>query len=82
MAALDIDGDGHFDVDDMIDIGGGVKAHVSGLDNGVGISGGFGKPIQAGDRAYIPLSGSTGKLGAPPISSGTLKSRASWRQIQ
>lgn len=82
MPSFDIDGDGHFDGDDMVDIGGGVKAHVSGLDNGVGISGGFGKPIQAGDRAYIPLSGSSGKLGAPPISSGTLKSRASWRQIQ
>lgn len=82
MPAFDVNGDGHFNTNDMVDIGGGVMAQVSGVDTGVGISGGFGKPIQAGDRAYIPLSGSSGKLGAPPISSGTLKSRASWRQIQ
>jgi type IV pilus assembly protein PilY1 len=81
-ATFNTNQDDYFNSDDMVDIGGGVMAHVSGADTGVGISGGFGKPIKAGDRAYIPLSGSSGRLGAPPISSGTLKSRASWRQIQ
>lgn len=81
-AGFDVNGDGSFNSSDQVDIGGGVMVNVSGLDTGVGISGGFGKPIKAGDRAYVPLSGTSGKIGAPPISSGTLKSRASWRQIQ
>lgn len=81
-AGFDVNGDGLFDSSDQIDIGGGVMVNVSGLDTGVGISGGFGKPIKAGGKAYVPLSGTSGKIGAPPISSGTLKSRASWRQIQ
>lgn len=80
--SFDVNGDGNFNDSDKVDTGGGVMAHVSGVDTGVGISGGFGKPIDAGDRAYVPLGGTSGKLGAPPISSGTLKSRASWRQIQ
>lgn len=65
-----------------IDVGGGVMAPVSGLDAGVGLSGGFGVPIRAGDRAYVPLTGTAGTLGAPGISSGSIKPRASWRQIQ
>lgn len=81
-AGFDVNGDGSFNTSDRVDIGGGVMVNVSGLDTGVGISGGFGKPIKAGDKAYVPLSGTSGNLGAPPISSGTLKSRASWRQIQ
>lgn len=81
-AGFDVNGDGSFNSSDMVDIGGGVMVNVSGLDTGVGISGGFGKPIKAGDKAYVPLSGTSGKIGAPPISSGTLKSRATWRQIQ
>lgn len=81
-AGFDVNGDGSFNSSDLIDIGGGVMVNVSGLDTGVGISGGFGKPIKAGDKAYVPLSGTSGNIGAPPISSGTLKSRASWRQIQ
>ncbi len=79
---FDVNGDGSFNSSDLIDIGGGVMVNVSGLDTGVGISGGFGKPIKAGDKAYVPLSGTSGNLGAPPISPSTLKSRASWRQIQ
>lgn len=82
LPSFDINKDGSFNNSDMIDIGGGVMAQVSGVDTGVGISGGAGKPIKSGDRAYVPLSGTSGELGAPPISSGTLKSRASWRQIQ
>jgi len=82
VAGFDVNGDGSFNSSDLVDIGGGVMVNVSGLDTGVGISGGFGKPIKAGDKAYVPLSGTSGKIGAPPISSGTLKSRASWRQIQ
>lgn len=81
-ASFDVNGDGLFNDADMVDIGGGVKKHASGLDTGVGISGGFGKPIKAGDKAYVPVGGTSGTLGAPPIHSGTLKSRASWRQIQ
>jgi len=81
-AGFDLNGDGLFNSVDMIDIGGGVMKYVSGLDINVGISGGFGKPIKAGSKAFIPLSGSSGNIGAPPISSGTLKPRASWRQIQ
>lgn len=81
-AGFDVNGDGSFNTSDRVDIGDGVMVNVSGLDTGVGISGGFGKPIKAGDKAYVPLSGTSGNLGAPPISSGTLKSRASWRQIQ
>lgn len=80
--SFDINNDTNFDINDMVDIGNGVMAQVSGVDTGVGISGGAGKPITAGDRAYVPLSGTSGELGAPPIFSGTLKSRASWRQIQ
>lgn len=81
-AGFDVNGDNSFNSSDLIDIGGGVMANVSGLDTGIGISGGFGKPIKAGDKAYVPLSGTSGNIGAPPISSGTLKPRASWRQIQ
>lgn len=81
-AGFDVNGDGLFNSSDQVDIGGGVMAHVSALDTGVGISGGFGKPIKAGSKAYVPLSGTSGAIGAPPISSGSLKSRASWRQIQ
>jgi type IV pilus assembly protein PilY1 len=65
-----------------INVGGGVMAPVSGLDSGVGLSGGFGVPIQAGDKAYVPLTGTAGTLGATGISSGSIKPRASWRQIQ
>ncbi len=65
-----------------IDVGGGVMASVSGLDSNVGLSGGFGVPIRAGDKAYVPLTGTAGTLGAPGISSGSIKPRASWRQIQ
>lgn len=82
VAGFDVNGDGSFNSLDKVDIGGGVMADVSGLDTGVGISGGFGKPIKAGSKAYVPLSGTSGSIGAPPINSGTLKSRASWRQIQ
>ncbi len=82
VAGFDVNGDGSFNSSDLVDIGGGVMVNASGLDTGVGISGGFGKPIKAGDKAYVPLSGTSGNIGAPPISSGTLKSRASWRQIQ
>ncbi|MHB1084992.1 MAG: pilus assembly protein [Thiobacillus sp.] len=82
LPSFDINKDGSFNSSDMINIGNGVMAQVSGSDTGVGISGGAGKPITAGDRAYVPLSGTSGELGAPPINSGTLKSRASWRQIQ
>lgn len=65
-----------------IDVGNGVMAPVSGLDSNVGLSGGFGVPIRAGDRAYVPLTGTAGTLGATGISSGSIKPRASWRQIQ
>lgn len=65
-----------------IDVGNGVMAPVSGLDSNVGLSGGFGVPISAGDKAYVPLTGTAGTLGAPGISSGSIKPRASWRQIQ
>jgi type IV pilus assembly protein PilY1 len=65
-----------------IDLGDGVVANVSGLDAGVGLSGGFGVPITAGDKAYVPLTGTSGNLGATGISSGQIKPRASWRQIQ
>lgn len=82
VAGFDVNGDGSINSGDLVDVGGGVMMNVSGLDTGVGISGGFGKPIKAGDKAYVPLSGTSGNIGAPPISSGTLKSRASWRQIQ
>lgn len=82
LASFDINGDGLFNTNDQIDIGGGVMANVSGVDSGVGISGGFGVPISAGSAAYVPLGGTAGTLGATGISSGTLKSRASWRQIQ
>lgn len=81
-ASFDVNGDGLFNSNDQIDIGGGVLAHVSGVDSGVGISGGFGTPISAGGVAYVPQGGTAGTLGATGISSGTLKSRASWRQIQ
>jgi type IV pilus assembly protein PilY1 len=81
-AGFDVNGDGSFNDADQIDLGGGNKANAAGLDTGVGISGGFGKPIKAGDKAYVPLGGTSGNLGAPPIASGTLKSRTSWRQIQ
>jgi hypothetical protein len=91
-AGFDINGDGSFNSADLIDIGGGVMAHSSGIDTGVGISGGFGRPIKAGDKAYVPVSGTGGGdvddggggggLKAPAINSGALKPRASWRQIQ
>jgi len=81
-AGFDVNGDGSFNDADQVDTGGGNKANAAGLDTGVGISGGFGKPIKAGDKAYVPLGGTSGNLGAPPIASGTLKSRTSWRQIQ
>lgn len=81
-AGFDVDGDGSFTAADMIDTGGGVMAHASGLDTGVGISGGFAKPINAGDKAYVPVGGTSGKIGAPPIASGSIKPRATWRQIQ
>ncbi len=93
-STFDISGDGLFNAADMIDIGGGVMKNASGLDTGTGISGGFGKPIKAGDKAYVPVAGTgtgdqdededggAGKPKAPAIASGTLKSRASWRQIQ
>jgi type IV pilus assembly protein PilY1 len=89
-ASFDINGDGLFNSGDQIDIGGGVMANASGVDFGVGISGGFGSPISAGGTAYVPLSG-TGDGGAggggglvdpPSILGSSLKSRASWRQIQ
>ena len=82
VGGFDVDGDGAFDADDMVDIGGGVMMHVSGIDTGTGISGGFGAPIKAGDKAYVPMGGTSGKIGAPPIASGSLKPRATWRQIQ
>jgi type IV pilus assembly protein PilY1 len=81
-ASFDINGDGLFNANDQIDIGGGVMANASGVNSGVGISGGFGAPIKAGGTAYVPQGGTAGTLGATGISSGTLKSRASWRQIQ
>jgi len=81
-ASFDINGDGLFNTNDQIDIGGGVMANASGVNSGVGISGGFGAPIKAGGTAYVPQGGTAGTLGATGISSGTLKSRASWRQIQ
>jgi hypothetical protein len=65
----------------MVDIGGGVMKNASGLDTGGGLSGGFGEPIKAGDKAYVPTCG-TSDCSAPAVPSGTLKSRASWRQIQ
>lgn len=81
-ATFDINGDGLFNSADMVDIGGGVMVHVSGVDAGFGLSGGFGVPITAGDRAFVPLSGTSGILGTLGISSGQIKPRASWRQIQ
>lgn len=81
-AAYDLNNDGLFNTNDQIDIGGGVMANVSGVDTGVGLSGGFGVPISAGDRAFVPLSGTTGNLGTAGIASGQIKPRASWRQIQ
>jgi type IV pilus assembly protein PilY1 len=80
-ATFDVTGDGLFDDKDLVDTGTG-KSAVSGMDTGVGISGGFGKPIKAGDKGFVPLSGTSGKLGTGTVHSGTLKSRASWRQIQ
>lgn len=82
MAPFDTNGDGLFNSQDQIDIGGGVMANPGGMNTGVGISGGFGAPIKAGGTAYVPQGGTAGTLGATGISSGTLKSRASWRQIQ
>jgi type IV pilus assembly protein PilY1 len=82
VGGFDVDGDGAFDADDMVDIGGGVMMNVSGIDTDTGISGGFGAPIKAADKAYVPIGGTSGKIGAPPISSGSLKPRATWRQIQ
>lgn len=81
-AGFDVNGDGSFTAADMIDIGGGVMAYASGLDTGVGISGGFGRPIKAGDKAFVPIGGTSGGIGAPPIASGSIKPRATWRQIQ
>lgn len=81
-APFDLNGDGLFNSNDKIDIGGGVMANVSGVDSGVGISGGFGTPISAGGVAYVPQGGTAGTLGTTGISSGASKSRASWRQIQ
>lgn len=95
-AGFDVDGNGSFGAGDLIDIGGGVMVHASGLDTGVGISGGFGRPIKAGDKAYVPVSGTAGGGGGgggggcagcggvktPPINSGSIKPRATWRQIQ
>ncbi|MHB0916231.1 MAG: pilus assembly protein [Thiobacillus sp.] len=98
-ASFDINGDNLFNTNDQIDIGGGVMANASGVDVGVGISGGFGSPISAGGTAFVPLSGTGGNGAgggdgggggggggagpkAPKISTGILKSRASWRQIQ
>lgn len=81
-SVFDVNNDGSFNNSDMVDIGGGVMANVSGLDSGVGISGGFGTPISAGANAYVPLSGTTAKIGALPIQGKSMKPRASWRQIQ
>lgn len=87
-AGFDVDGNGSFGAGDLIDIGGGVMFNASGLDTGVGISGGFGRPINAGDRAFVPVSGTAGGGGGgggletPPIASGSIKPRATWRQIQ
>ncbi|MEW5967279.1 MAG: PilC/PilY family type IV pilus protein [Pseudomonadota bacterium] len=80
-AAYDVNNDGLFNTGDRINVGG-AMVNVSGLDSGVGLSGGFGVPISAGDRAYVPLSGTTGILGTAGIASGQIKPRASWRQIQ
>jgi type IV pilus assembly protein PilY1 len=80
-ATFDVNGDGLFNSADMVDIGGGVMKNASGLDTGGGLSGGFGEPIKAGDKAYVPTCG-TSDCSAPAVPSGTLKSRASWRQIQ
>lgn len=66
----------------QVDIGGGVMKHVSGVDSGTGISGGFGAPIKSGDTAYLPTSGTSGEIGTTVINSGSLKPRATWRQIQ
>ncbi len=78
---FDVNGDGLFDSNDQIDIGNGVMANISGVDSGVGISGGFGAPIKAGDKGYVPMCGTKG-CDTPPVPTGTLKARASWRQIQ
>jgi hypothetical protein len=82
VVTFDLNGDRLFNGGDQIDIGGGVMVNVSGLDTGVGLSGGFGVPITAGDVAFVPLSGTTGNLGATAISSGVANPRSSWRQIQ
>jgi len=82
VVSFDLNGDRLFNSGDQVDIGGGVMVNVSGLDSGVGLSGGFGVPITAGDVAFVPLSGTTGKLGATAISSGVANPRSSWRQIQ
>ncbi|MEW6301494.1 MAG: PilC/PilY family type IV pilus protein, partial [Thermodesulfobacteriota bacterium] len=91
-ASFDINNDGQFNSADQVNVGGGVMAHVSGVDSGVGLSGGFGVPISAGATAYVPLSGTGGPGGgsgtgvpppeALPIAGDLVKPRASWRQIQ
>jgi type IV pilus assembly protein PilY1 len=89
-ASFDINGDGLFNNYDQVDIGGGVMANASGVDFGIGISGGFGSPISAGGTAYVPRSGTGdgggggggGLVDPPSILGSSLKSRASWRQIQ
>lgn len=93
-ASFDINNDGQFNSADQVNVGGGVMANVSGVDSGVGLSGGFGVPISAGATAYVPLSGTGGPGGgsgtgtgvpppeALPIAGDLVKPRASWRQIQ
>lgn len=81
-AAFNINGDSLFNESDRVDIGGGQMVYVSGVNPGVGISGGFSQPIRAGDSAFVPMGGTAGTLAVPRIHSGRTKSRASWRQIQ
>lgn len=62
-AGFDLNRDGSFTTSDRVPTGGGAMDYASGVDTGVGISGGLGSPIRGVGSAYVPIAGTSGAIG-------------------